>query len=102
MTKMLTVGLALSAMFAAVGEVHAYVNYPWCAMGDTRGIDCVFATKEQCAQDGRGRGFGTQCILNPAYNPGQPSVVEGGRFVQGAVAARAQVRKSSRHKTYHH
>jgi Protein of unknown function (DUF3551) len=76
MTKMLTAGFALAAVFAASGQVHAYVNYPWCVYGDTRGMDCVFSTKEQCAEDGRGRGFGTQCRLNPNYDPRLPSVVE--------------------------
>jgi hypothetical protein len=79
MKKTMTAGLALSAVFAASGQVHAYVNYPWCAIGETRGIDCVFATKEQCAQDGRGRGFGTQCTRNPDYKPNLPSVVERGQ-----------------------
>jgi hypothetical protein len=78
MKKSIAAGLALAAVFAALGEVHAYVNYPWCVVGDTRGVDCVFSTKEQCAQDGRGRGFGTQCIRNPSYNPKLPSVVEQG------------------------
>jgi hypothetical protein len=60
-------------------------------MGDTRGVDCVFATKEQCAQDGRGRGFGTQCIRNPSYNPALGSVVE-----RGQAQAPTQVRRKSR------
>jgi Protein of unknown function (DUF3551) len=77
MRKLMTAGLALSAVFPALGEVRAYVNYPWCAYGETRGADCVFATREQCAQDGRGRGFGTQCMRNPSYNPALPSVVGG-------------------------
>ena len=76
MKNLIVAGLALSAVLAARGEVQAYVNYPWCAMGDTRGVDCVFTTKEQCAEDGRGRGFGTQCMRNPDYNPNLPSVVE--------------------------
>ena len=76
MKKSIAAGLALSAVFAALEEVHAYENYPWCVVGDTRGVDCVFATREQCAQDGRGRGFGTQCIKNPSYNPRLPSVVD--------------------------
>jgi len=70
MRKLITAGLALSAVFVALtGKVHAYVNYPWCVQGETRGMECVFSTKEQCAQDGRGRGFGSQCIRNPTYNP---------------------------------
>ena len=70
MRKLITAGLALSAVFVALtGKVHAYVNYPWCVNGETRGFECYFSTKEQCAQDGRGRGFGTQCIRNPDYHP---------------------------------
>jgi Protein of unknown function (DUF3551) len=76
MKQLTTAGLALSAVFAASGDVRAYVNYPWCVYGDTRGMDCVFSTKEQCAEDGRGRGFGTQCRLNPNYDPRLPSVIE--------------------------
>jgi Protein of unknown function (DUF3551) len=68
MRKPIIAGLAMLGATLS-SEVHAYVNYPWCAVGDTRGMDCVFSTKEQCAADGRGRGFGTQCGPNPAYNP---------------------------------
>jgi len=75
MKKSITAALALSAMFVAVQQAHAYVNYPWCAIGESRGVDCVFATKEQCALDGRGRGFGGQCIRNPSYNPALGPVV---------------------------
>jgi Protein of unknown function (DUF3551) len=74
MTKVMTAAFALSALFAASGKVHAEVNYPWCLMGDTRGYECVFSSREQCAQDGRNRGFGSQCIQNPAYKPGAPTI----------------------------
>jgi hypothetical protein len=75
MRNLITAGLALSAVFVALtGKVHAYVNYPWCVQGETRGMECVFSTKEQCAQDGRGRGFGTQCIRNPTYTRPSPGV----------------------------
>jgi uncharacterized protein DUF3551 len=77
MKKLMTAGLSLSAAFTALEEVHAYVNYPWCLVGDTRGMDCVFSSREQCAVDGRSRGFGSQCIRNPSYNPALPSVVPG-------------------------
>jgi hypothetical protein len=78
MRKSIIAGLALWAVFAAfAGKVHADVNYPWCLMGDTRGYECVFTSREQCMQDGRNRGFGGQCIQNPAYKPGQPSIVSG-------------------------
>jgi Protein of unknown function (DUF3551) len=78
MKKLITTGLALSAVLtASLGDVHAYVNYPWCIIGDSRGIDCVFSSREQCSVDGRNRGFGGQCIQNPFYNPALPSVVPG-------------------------
>jgi Protein of unknown function (DUF3551) len=75
MKKLMTAGFALAAVLAASGKAHA-LNYPWCIIGDFRGIDCVFSSREQCAQDGRNRGFGGQCIQNPFYNPG-PSAVPG-------------------------
>jgi hypothetical protein len=68
MKKLITAGLVLSAVFAASGKVHAYVTYPWCIIGDTRGRECIFSSREQCAQDGRNRGFGGQCIQNPFYH----------------------------------
>jgi hypothetical protein len=67
MKKLIIAGLAISAAFMVSGRAHAYVSYPWCAIGEGRGIDCYFASREQCAADGRGRGFGGQCILNPGY-----------------------------------
>jgi hypothetical protein len=76
MRTLIAAGLAVSAMLTASGEVRAYVNYPWCIIGDSRGIDCVFATREQCTQDGRNRGFGGQCMRNPNYNPALGAVVE--------------------------
>jgi len=75
MKKLIAAGLVLSAAFITSGKAHAYVNYPWCAIGESRGVDCVFSSREQCAEDGRGRGFGGQCMRNPAYNPGQGPVV---------------------------
>jgi Protein of unknown function (DUF3551) len=73
MKKVMTAAFALSALFAASGKLHAELNYPWCLMGDTRGYECVFSSREQCAQDGRNRGFGGQCIQNPFYKPGVPT-----------------------------
>ena len=70
MRTLILAGLTLSVALTASGGARAYVNYPWCVLGDSRGMECYFSTKEQCAQDGRGRGFGTQCIRNPSYNPG--------------------------------
>jgi hypothetical protein len=86
MKQLVTAGLALSAVFAVVGEAHAYVNYPWCVFGEGRGVDCVFASKEQCSKDGRGRGFGSQCIANPNYNPALGSVVSPGAAGTGIPA----------------
>jgi hypothetical protein len=76
MNKLVIAGLALSALFVAGQESHAYVNYPWCIHGDSRGLECSFTTKEQCAMDGRNRGFGGQCMANPFYKPNQGTVVE--------------------------
>jgi hypothetical protein len=87
MKKMIVGGLALSATLATFGTARAYVNYPWCIIGDSRGIDCVFSSKDQCAQDGRNRGFGGQCQPNPNYNPNLPSVVE--QIPPGKVSATA-------------
>jgi hypothetical protein len=89
MKKLITAGLALSAVFAALGEVRAAVNYPWCVVGETRGTECVFTTKEQCAASGRGQGFGSQCRQNPNYNPALGPLGEGGRPDHG------------RHKSHH-
>jgi Protein of unknown function (DUF3551) len=75
MRKSVIAGLALWAAFAAfAGKARAEINYPWCIMGDTRGYECVFSSREQCVQDGRNRGFGGQCIQNPFYKPGPPTV----------------------------
>jgi uncharacterized protein DUF3551 len=98
MRKLIIAGLAASAAFATLGQAHAYVNYPWCAMGETRGMECVFSTKEQCAQDGRGRGFGTQCIQNPGYNPALGSVVERGHAQTAAAQVPRKSRKHSDHR----
>jgi hypothetical protein len=68
MKTLMTAGLVLSAVFAGSGKVHAYVSYPRCIIGDARAVDCVFWSREQCAQDGRNRGFGGQCVKNPFYN----------------------------------
>jgi hypothetical protein len=78
MKKSMVAGLVLSALVAASGKANAYINYPWCIIGDTRAVDCVFMSKAQCAVDGRNRGFGSQCIKNPYYNPALPSVVAQG------------------------
>ena len=76
MKRLITAGLALSSVFAASMEVHAYVNYPWCIFGEGRGMDCVFPSRELCINDGRNRGFGSQCRRNPNYNPALPSVID--------------------------
>jgi hypothetical protein len=72
MRRSVIAGLALWAAFA--GKTHAEVNYPWCIIGNARAVDCYFTSREQCMQDGRNRGFGGQCIQNPAYKPGRPTV----------------------------
>jgi hypothetical protein len=90
MTKSVIAGLALWATFAAfAGKAHAEVNYPWCLMGDTRGYECVFSSREQCMQDGRNRGFGGQCIQNPYYKPGKPTVSGNRTVPQTAYPSRA-------------
>ena len=86
---------SVSAVFVALtGKVDAYVNYPWCVQGETRGMECVFSTKEQCSQDGRGRGFGSQCIRNPTYNPALGPVGE-----RAGVSVRPE---HVRHKSHKH
>jgi len=87
MKKVMTATFALSALFAASGKVHADVNYPWCLMGDTRGYECVFSSREQCAQDGRNRGFGGQCVQNPVYKPGKPTASDTSRPSRAASTA---------------
>jgi hypothetical protein len=101
MRKSVIAGLALWAAFAAfAGKTHAEVNYPWCVIGDNRGLDCVFSSREQCAQDGRNRGFGGQCIQNPAYKLGQPSIVSGPAAKRAASqAARLSRAVSAGHST---
>jgi Protein of unknown function (DUF3551) len=71
MRKSVIAGLALCAALAAFGggKAQASVSYPWCIRGDSRGLECVFSTREQCAMDGRSRGFGGECIRNPFYRP---------------------------------
>lgn len=69
MRKLITAGAVLAAVFTASKTVHAAVNYPWCIQGETRGFECIFSSREQCAQDGRNRGFGGTCVRNQFYNP---------------------------------
>jgi hypothetical protein len=50
-----------------------------------------FRTVSQCIQDGRNRGFGSQCLQNPSYKPGAPTVsgaVQGPPIVPGPVKKR--------------
>jgi Protein of unknown function (DUF3551) len=90
MRKLMTAASALFAVFATSGKVHADVNYPWCIIGDTRAVDCYFSSREQCMQDGRNRGFGGQCIQNPYYKPGVPTVSDkNGTVRQTARPSRA-------------
>jgi hypothetical protein len=76
MGKFTFAGMALCATFTSSERVNAYVNYPWCIAGDSRGMDCYFSTKEQCMQDGRNRGFGSQCRQNPYYDPKRGPIIE--------------------------
>ena len=92
MKKLITAGLAVSATFVTLGHAHAYVNYPWCVMGETRGAECVFTSKAQCAASGRGQGFGSQCHKNPNFNPALGPVVEGGPV---------EIAVQGRHKSHH-
>jgi hypothetical protein len=64
----MTAAFALSALFAASGKVHADVDYPWCLMGDTRGYEWVFSSREQCAQDGSNRGTPATTLMNAAQS----------------------------------
>ena len=97
MRKSVIAGLALWAALAAfAGKAHADVSYPWCLMGDTRGYECVFSSREQCAQDGRNRGFGGQCIQNPAYRPGAPTVSGKKRTVSQIAGTSQAVNLTSR------
>ena len=93
MKKLIIAGLALSAVFAAVGPSRAYVNYPWCVVGESRGTECVFTSKAQCAASGRGQGFGSQCHQNPNYNPALGPL---GEPLQGARPAQSRRRSPSR------
>jgi hypothetical protein len=103
MKKSIIVGLALSAVVAATGKANAYMNYPWCIIGDTRGIDCVFMTREQCSLDGRNRGFGGQCINNPFYNPALPPVAAQGFPPNSASSVtRQEGPRHSRRKSHRH
>jgi hypothetical protein len=89
MKKVMTAAFALSALLAASRKVQAEVNYPWCIIGDTRAVDCYFSSREQCAQDGRNRGFGGQCIQNPFYKPGKPTVSD----MKGTASQAARPRR---------
>jgi hypothetical protein len=102
MKKSMVAGLALCAFVAATGKANAYTNYPWCIIGDTRGIDCAFTSREQCSVDGRNRGFGGQCIKNPYYNPALPTVVmEGTPPKSASPITGEEVAKQRRRKPRH-
>jgi Protein of unknown function (DUF3551) len=98
MRKSITAGLTLWAVLTAFGgEAQAYVNYPWCIIGDSRGIDCVFSSRDQCTMDGRNRGFGGQCIQNPSYDPRKGPVVDNYDPITGRIVEPSVRRKSSSH-----
>lgn len=80
MRKSVIAGLALWRPLRRPQERSTQMlNYPWWLMGDTRGYECVFSSREQCMQDGRNRGFGGQCIQNPAYKSGKPTASQTAR-----------------------
>jgi hypothetical protein len=56
MWKSVGAGLVLCAVLAG-GKAQAYVNY-LVHHRRHQSLDCVFSSREQCAQDGRNRGFG--------------------------------------------
>jgi len=101
MKKSMVAGLVLCALVAASGKASAYVNYPWCIIGDTRAVDCVFMSREQCAMDGRNRGFGGQCMRNPFYNSALPAVVGPGS-PSASPAAGEEGLKQRRRKSHRH
>jgi hypothetical protein len=102
MKKSMVAGSALLAVVAASGKANAYVNYPWCIIGDTRAVDCVFTSREQCALDGRNRGFGGQCIKNPFYNPALPPVVMGSPPQRASQVTGEEGPTQRRRKSRHH
>lgn len=102
MKKSMVAGLVLLAVVAASEKASAYLNYPWCIIGDTRAVDCVFASREQCAVDGRNRGFGGQCIQNPFYNPALPSVVAGSPPRSASPVTGEETPKQRRRKLRRH
>jgi hypothetical protein len=76
MQKSMIAGLMFGAGLTVFGgQAQAYTNYPWCVHGDSRGLECVFANREQCAMDGRNRGFGGQCVQNPYFDPTKGPVI---------------------------
>lgn len=101
MKKSMAAGLVLCAVVAASGKANAYVNYPWCIIGDTRAVDCVFMSREQCAIDGRNRGFGGQCIKNPFYNPALPHVVAQGNPPKSASPVTGEQGPKQRRRKSH-
>jgi hypothetical protein len=72
MKKLMTAALALSALFAASGKVHAEMNYPWCVMGETRGFECVFSTREQMYAGRKKSGFWWPVHTKPCLQSGSP------------------------------
>jgi hypothetical protein len=93
MQKSTIAGLILGAGLTAFGgQAQAYTNYPWCIHGDGRGLECLFSTREQCAMDGRNRGFGGQCIQNPYYDPTKGRVIEPAAANRGPRGQRVPVR----------
>jgi hypothetical protein len=74
MRKSLIAGLALCATLTGfAGKAQAYVNCPWCMIGDTRAVDCVFSSREQCSgseESGFWRPVHAEPLLRPYKRSG--------------------------------
>ena len=69
MKQFITAGLTLAAICSGCGNSLAYINYPWCVFGESRGTDCSYRSKEECTHSGRSRGFGVSAAKIPATIP---------------------------------
>jgi hypothetical protein len=92
MRKLMTAGLAISAVFTALGEAGAYVDYPWCTITGGGSRQCTFSSREDCVGNSS-RGFGSLCMENPYYR-GAPQAAVGQAVRAKSSAAR---QKSPKH-----
>ena len=69
MKQFITAGLTLAAICSGCGNSLAYINYPWCVFGESRGTDCSYRSKEECTHSGRSRGSGVSAAKIPATIP---------------------------------